>query len=813
MARKSGVEPGTPAMPVVRTLIIDNYDSYTMNLYQYCCNPYSDEKSASEPLNETVVIFNDQLSWESLCDILPYFQQVVISPGPGRPDREEDFGVCEKLLQEGRIPVLGVCLGHQGIAAAHGGKVVHAPKPVHGRLSPVVHAGSGLFAEIPSPVNVVRYHSLIVSERDLPSDFQVTAWTLLPDGNRIVMGLEHVSKPLWGVQFHPESICTDHGRKFIRNLFDMTVLYWNQHDPNRLKASAPLPSHISNLTSIPSPLVDPAPRVHASSQYRIRVHRISGLWVQPQVAFDGLFGSKEDVSRFWLDSAKVEKKRSRFSFMGSGDGPRSFSVRFSNKSRTLSLRHPQRRASEETIELPNNQTFFQWLAQKLESYGLDCLHSPEQRRVDAVECKNGKVIGSLDKLPFIFLGGMVGYFGYEMKSESFPSAQQFDASSQSNDVHKSFQHLSAEDAPDAAFVFADRMVVFDHEEGTVYVTSMVESSPESDMLWLSETEAFLRQLSLQQNGVSKCKSVPDSTQILRIAHPRETYIDNISQSLEKIRDGETYEVCLTTRISTEFERLKPSAPYEFYKILRRRNPAPYGAFIDFGPPLERKETKGRLVLASSSPERFLRVDEEGWVSMKPIKGTVARAIKRSDNAAGGEALEIDVEEDERRRKQLGENEKDRSENLMIVDLIRNDLNAITERDTVAVPELMVVESYATVHQLVSTIRGRLRVGLTHVDAVMRSFPPGSMTGAPKRRTVEILEQLEGVPRGPYSGVLGFLSLTGACDMSVIIRTAVFSEDGKVSIGAGGAIITLSDPSAEYDEMLLKANSVLPRFDA
>jgi para-aminobenzoate synthetase len=158
--------------------------------------------------------------------------------------------------------------------------------------------------------------------------------------------------------------------------------------------------------------------------------------------------------------------------------------------------------------------------------------------------------------------------------------------------------------------------------------------------------------------------------------------------------------------------------------------------------------------------------------------------------------------------------------MQIVDLIRNDLNQISKLNTVSVPKLMVVESYATVHQLVTTVTSKIRDDLSAVDALMRTFPPGSMTGAPKLRTVQIIEKLEKEPRGVYSGVLGFFSVCGSADFNVVIRSAIFNQKGRksleldcnyteVSVGAGGAVVALSDPQGEYDEMVLKAESILP----
>ena len=189
----------------VRTLLIDNYDSYTFNLFHLL-----GEVNDSEPM----VVRNDELPWEELAALGA--DNVVISPGPGRPEHARDAGVSLDAIRRAEVPVLGVCLGHQALAHVTGGTVVHAPEVMHGRLSPIQHDESALFAGIPQDFLAVRYHSLVVGA--VPAELRVTAWT--PDG--VVMGLEHRARPLFGVQFHPESVSTRHGRRLIENFRDLT---------------------------------------------------------------------------------------------------------------------------------------------------------------------------------------------------------------------------------------------------------------------------------------------------------------------------------------------------------------------------------------------------------------------------------------------------------------------------------------------------------------------------------------------------------------------------------------------------------------
>jgi len=349
-------------------------------------------------------------------------------------------------------------------------------------------------------------------------------------------------------------------------------------------------------------------------------------------------------------------------------------------------------------------------------------------------------------LPFAFQRGLVGYLGYELKAECEATA-----------VHRA-------ETPDAALIRADRLIAFDHHERRTY---LVAGGDEEG--WLAETVRSLLDLPESIDLASR------STGRLRLARSPARYREDIEACRRYLRAGHSYEICLTNRAVAE----GAPDPLALYRALRRANPAPHSAFLRFG----------ETAVLSSSPERFLAVDRDGWAESRPIKGTSRRGATAEEDAQLAAALAADP--------------KNRAENVTIVDLVRNDLGRVCEVGSVEVAELMGVETYETVHQLVSAIRGRLRSGATTAEAVRACFPPGSMTGAPKRRTMEILDELEGEARGVYSGAIGWLGPGGACDLSVAIRTIVIDGEA-VSIGAGGAIVADSDPEQELAEMLLKA---------
>lgn len=681
------------------TLLIDNYDSYTFNLYQLLARVEGEQP---------VVVRNDEIGWSRLAD--GPWDRIVVSPGPGRPQRARDLGICHDALAQDDVPLLGVCLGHQGLAHVRGAGVVRAPEIVHGRISTVFHRGDGLFGGIPQGFRAVRYHSLVV-EPALAPELEAIAWA--EDGT--VMAIRARSAPAWGVQFHPESIGTEHGERLISNFLALT--------PSRRRR--PRLGLDLGTTAVPGGRLPPRPSgaVHVS-------HVVVEGMPDAERAFATLFGERE--SAFWLDSGLVDLKLSRFSFMGAAMGALGAEIRYRVRGRRLTVTR-----GRETEE--HEETLFAYLSRELAR-----LHTISPQ------------------LPFDLNGGFVGYLGYELKADCGAA-----------DTHRA-------ELPDAFLLLADRIVAIDHERCRAHVLALSQAG--TDQIadagrWVERTAAALRRLPpLEQPPIADDARAPPT---FALARSREHYMANVEACKRLLEAGESYEICITNEIALA----APRDAFALYRVLRRVNPAPYGAYL--------RMREGAVL--SSSPERFLRVRRDRSIETKPIKGTASR---RADPQADAAA-----------HTRLLSSAKDRAEHLMIVDLLRNDLGLVSQIGSVYVAKLMAVESYETVHHLVSTIRGLLRDDVDLADCLRATFPGGSMTGAPKLRTMEIIDGLEGAPRGVYSGALGYLALNGTADLSIVIRTLVATAQGA-TIGSGGAIVMMSDAEEEYEEMLLKAQPLL-----
>jgi para-aminobenzoate synthetase len=671
---------------------VDNHDSYTYNLFQLIASTYGVEPT---------VLTNDDPAWAGI-DARSY-DAVVVSPGPGRPQTARDVGVAPGLIRKLGLPVLGVCLGHQLLGMLAGARVDAAPAPRHGYLDSISHSGTGLFEGLPQGFTAVRYHSLCVVD-PVPADLEVTA----RGADGVIMAVRHRTRPWWGVQFHPESIATEHGSKLLENFRALATRTGAVADDGAA-SRAPTGWHIHSTrarTESPEP--------------------------SAEQVFDDLFTAERYA--FWLDSSRVEPGLSRWSFLGDPGGPCGEVL---------------------TADAATG------VVQVVDSSGTRIEHGSV---FEVLRARLADRAGAADRsLPVTPVGGYVGWFGYEMKAEC------------------GSPNRHSADTLDAVWMSASRLVAVDHSRGDWWVLGLCDGEPAHCATVAAWVKTAIAQV---ENTVGTKHSRPVTPTGALDPGPwlnrsREQYLKEIDQCLQALRAGESYEICLTVELELPYG----GPPFELYRRLRALNPAPYAAYL----------RADQVDVLCSSPERFLRVDRDGTVESKPIKGTAPRGV--------------DPVQDERLRTELAAAAKTRAENLMIVDLVRNDLGRVCVAGSVEVPALMHVESYATVHQLVSTVSGTLRPDRTAIDAVRACFPGGSMTGAPKERTMEIIGELEDRARGVYSGTLGFLEPGGAADLNIVIRTIVV-RDGRLTIGAGGAIVLDSDPDDEYDEALVKAAASL-----
>jgi para-aminobenzoate synthetase component I len=351
-------------------------------------------------------------------------------------------------------------------------------------------------------------------------------------------------------------------------------------------------------------------------------------------------------------------------------------------------------------------------------------------------------------LPFGFRPGLVGFLAYDGES---------------------------------IFLQIDRAMVFDHDAKVMYFIGEFAEQKDFDA-W---HHAALLRLALcgGEQAAYRLANEPLTARQARVRHSNEDYLGLIESAQAHIAAGDVYQLCLTNQIELEVT----GDPLLTFMNLRSSNPAPYAAYLKFG----------SQTILCSSPEQFLKVDAKGTISSKPIKGT-----RRRDS---------DPVVDSALAQELAEDEKERAENLMIVDLMRNDIGRVAEINSVQVTKLFDVESYATVHQLVSTVEGKLASGFDSVDAIAAAFPGGSMTGAPKARAMQIIDELEGKAdsrgRGIYSGAIGYLTHAGVADFGMTIRTMVV-DGQKATIGVGGGITIDSHPAAELEETKLKAAALL-----
>ncbi|HWR59269.1 MAG TPA: anthranilate synthase component I family protein [Thermodesulfovibrionales bacterium] len=396
--------------------------------------------------------------------------------------------------------------------------------------------------------------------------------------------------------------------------------------------------------------------------------------------------------------------------------------------------------------------------------------------------KLGELLGSYPQLPLAYLppfqGGAVGLLSYDF-------------------VHyfEKLPHTTADDLriPDAQFYMIDRLVAFDHVEKKAWAILCpgARSSKRDDPgLVYDEAEHILNGILMKvksalpdgpPGNAGACGSRPEIG--ITYGMSKTQYMDMVVRAKEYIAAGDIFQINLSQRLSAY---VGSTSPWGLYERLRSINPSPFAGFMDFGD----------YSIVSSSPERLVRV-KEGLIETRPIAGTRPRGSDRN--------------EDERMRRDLLLNEKERAEHIMLIDLERNDLGRVSDYGSVKVDELMITEDYSHVIHIVSNVKGSLREGRTSLDVIRAVFPGGTITGVPKVRCMEIIDELEPVSRGPYTGSMGYIGFSGNMDMNIIIRSFVI-KDGYAYVQAGAGIVADSDPEREYYETLKKAEALIKTLE-
>ncbi len=659
----------------MRVLLIDNHDSFSAILWHDLW-----ELAGEKPL----FFRNDELTREEL-EILE-FDAAVLSPGPGHPANVRDFGMCRDLLQLfPDKPVLGVCLGHQGLAYFAGARVVPVPGALHGRPGHIRHNGTGIFRGLPADFEAIRYHSLAVDADSLPRNVEVTA-TSVEDAR--IMGLAFRDRPWHGVQFHPESIGTPWGKTLLKNFLDLAA-------PGRAQAATRFP----DVKSVAAPTTS--------------VPFLELKWREPAEVFSAFFPESAEIrsGTFWLDAAHrpvPEKAGWPVSVMGRADA---------------------------LFDFRDWAQFHDWLK------GLD--------------------LGDERSAPWEgYRGGPLGHLAYELYRDTLGQTPQ------------------APTEPLSRWMLPEGYLVFDHAAGKVFAAWEGSAPP----AWLQKIlEAWGAPASA---APASPRALPINSTLPAFAEwkpllDEAEYTARVRSLQDSIARGDTYEACLTHAFSAQ----STADARAVFLRLRDKNPAPYAAWLEFPD----------VRILSVSPELFLELSPAGILRSRPIKGTRPRgADEASDRAL---------------REELRGSEKDGAENRMIVDLTRHDFSRVCAPGSVQVPFFLEVETHPAVFQMVSEVRGSLAAGETSLSALAACFPGGSMTGAPKERTVELLARLEAGPRGVYSGALGWFTRGGAFNLSMVIRT-LENRTAAWRIGCGGAVLADSDPEAEWREAMLKARSVI-----
>ncbi|RKP32078.1 para-aminobenzoate synthase [Metschnikowia bicuspidata] len=761
-------------------LLIDSQDSFFRNLRRLIQDNTS---------HEVVTIFNDTFSATeyaaTFATWIRHFDYIVIGPGPGHPAHPEDVGIIRFLFQhfqahpDETVPVLGVCLGLQSMCHEFGCTVLRLDNSRHGQIDLVRPVAGNLFSDT-TPFASVRYHLLHVCIDTLAAVIEPLAVCIEPDTSEVLMAARHRTLPLYGVQYHPESVCSERGDELIRR-FDALAAAYNARERPDLRAA-----------QADARLADGAVALRRAVHEKVLVSE--GAFQPGRVprVFVRAFSFAHADTRPIDVCDYLATQGVGFVFLNSAADPGNWSViglPLAGESELITHSVDQPRVVR--VLHYGAATYDANTTQPIDSIMKFVATRMEQRYVARADIE--KQLGAVHSSPLPFLGGYMGLFSYEEGRHL---------------VTAGMEPICREYTPDCKLVYVERFILHDRAAQAWFMVLIRDADDEALQCQALVDELLDPTRDVRIDAPSVAAKVrdccrPEDRDIQYQLPDRDTYRQQFALCQEHLHAGNSYELCLTTQLKIMLP--KYLHPWTMYKILAlRKNPSPYLCYMNFDD----------CVLLLLSPERFLSWKDSGSgrkiAELRPIKGTV----RRTESTTFEDAVKI------------LRTPKEMRENLMIVDLIRHDLQTFT--DAVHVDALMAIEEYHTVYQMVTVIQGQLQeTGYKGIDLLQLSLPPGSMTGAPKKRLVELLQKIEALQptmsrsgrRGIYSGVAGYWSVTDDADWSVIIRSMVHykedrentAEHGVWRIGAGGAITVLSDEAGEWDEMELKLQSTLQTF--
>ncbi|KAI0402592.1 para-aminobenzoate synthase [Xylaria palmicola] len=783
--------------------------------------------------NVTVVQMDDEIVDLNVTEVCSVFDAVVIGPGPGHPANTSDVGFINKIWkldEEHTLPVLGICLGFQSLCHLYGAETLKLHRARHGLVNRVLHKGTDIFSGL-GQFSATLYHS-VHSSLGQPKDgdgcekgifwepnaacpsLKPLAWDLDDEANGpILMGARHTEKPFWGVQFHPESICTSEtGKELVKNWWQCAEEWLRQRGRRVTREKVEkIPESLADLgRSAPRHVPDQNKRRHLAEVLRevtgtdgifLRWGKHEAPGISPTELLESLDYSQREV--IFLDSQNHPD--GRYSIIGLLVPGKTMRITYNALTRTLKYGSCQ--DDMHTTQLSSVGEIWPILQEAIDAHNprnQSELPEPLAPGLDASrlgmdECIQGQLPNGSP-----FWGGFMGYISHEAGLATIGI--------------ESHDSCNACDASDINFAFVQRSIVIDHVSNQVYTQTLLPG----DWQWMLDVVRAIDHVMGQPTSSAKAGSaVPPTSPGLEasgglremladasVHRPSEKeFRDKLSRCHKSIDSGDSYELYLTDESTIRVPcppNKKGVDAWALYKQLRRSIPAPFGAFVRLS----------GVVLAGSSPERFLSWTRRGRCQFRSVKG----AMKKEEGMTSERAHDI------------LRSSREASENLIMVDLIRSELGSVIGTEHTSVPTLMALEESKTAYELVSVIEGQLPQRPDDgdgtdlyvpkgIEVLRASLPPASVTGVPKKQSCQILRDIEQRRRGIYSGVLGYMDIGGAGDFSVVGRTVIRGEEMPGDddstegfetwrVGAGGAITIKSSDRDGFLKMESKVSSVL-----